>query len=191
MSKCASGFVKKTLQVDEYINDISDNDVNIINDYVYYNHFDESNKTEEKKPVGIRVGTKNSDGSVSYSDVRGVNASSIAETSVNTNFFGNRNVFHSIPIAKPLFIDMCVKKCNNGSFPHETKGRSIPATKDHILAGGNFECRDNASTQKDVTQSEIASSQTVYQCVTGVVDNSDVNNPICRYKPTQYPIEFK
>jgi hypothetical protein len=148
MSKCGSGFVKKTIDVEDLPEDMSDHDIDAVNEYVYYG--DNTPVLIEKNPEGV---------STSLRSIRG----------------------------KSMKVDMCVKKCNNGSFPYENNTKIHPS-KDGILGGGNFECRDNASSEKHGVANELGPPPMMYKCVSGVVDDLDPNNPICKYKAVQYPI---
>jgi hypothetical protein len=158
---CQPNFIKKTV----YINNIDPNeqdiDIDLINMYAYY----DNRNSSEKNYANLYVSKQqNNDGT-------------------------SMKVIENREDAR-LLIDMCVKKCNNGSIPQDRNIDIIP-TKQNILGGLDITCNDNASTEINLKSGEKKSESTIYKCISGMVDVTDPSNPKCKYKPEQYPLTHR
>jgi hypothetical protein len=89
-----------------------------------------------------------------------------------------------------LHMDMCVKKCENGSIPFENIQQFV-LTKKNMEIGANFECSHKASSERHIYPDQNSMSPTIYKCSTGKVDLDDTINPMCKYRAEQYPIALK
>lgn len=78
-------------------------------------------------------------------------------------------------------IDMCVKRCNDGSLPingYNLSRKKFVANLNGLTEGANFMCHDYIKNGDQ-------------KCKIGTyIVNENQDTSKCRYRPTQYPLEY-